>query len=81
MTVRITASGTIALEGTCPSEDAEVLLQEMLANPQWPVDWRACESVHAAVFQVLLAAKPTLLGPPADPRLENWVHPLLTRIP
>ena len=81
MTVRVTASGTIVLEGTCPSEDAEGLLQQLLAHQPATVDWHACESAHTAVVQVLMAAKPTLLGPPAGTSLAKWVHPLLTRIP
>lgn len=82
MTVRVTAKGVIALEGNCPSEDAETLLQHLLATPATSVDWRACEAAHTAVVQVLMAAQPQLLGPPANPRLADWVEPFLRqRIP
>ena len=79
MTVRATASDVVALEGTCPSEDAEALLQHLLARPNATVDWRACEAAHTAVVQVLMAAQPKLLGPPAGLYLQDWVQPFLTQ--
>ena len=39
MTVSRRSDGTIVLEGTCPVEDAEPLLQMLLATPAAPVDW------------------------------------------
>lgn len=77
MTVELQAQGTIVLAGRCPSEDAEVLLQHLLACPLATVDWSACESAHTAVIQVLLAAKPKLLGPPKNAFLAQSVEPLL----
>ena len=78
MTIHL--SGTaIELEGICHSEDAEILLQHLLAEPTATVDWRACESAHTAVIQVLMAVKPKLLGPPAGGALGQWIQPLLTR--
>ena len=77
MTVRITSDGSIALEGICGSEDAEELLQQVLAHPAATVDWRACEAAHTAVVQVLMAARPILLGPPVGAQLKNWVQPWL----
>ena len=41
------------------------------------VDWRGCEAAHTAVIQVLMAARPKLLGPPATDLLEKWVRPVL----
>lgn len=78
MTIRVSANGAIELVGICPSEEAETLLQHLLATPQATVDWRGCESAHTAVIQVLIAAKPQLIGPPAADSLEAWVQPLLT---
>lgn len=78
MTVRPTESGSIALEGVCSSEDAEVLLQQLLCKPGTPVDWRGCQGVHTAVLQVLMAARPQLIGPPTDPNVRDWVVPILT---
>ena len=77
MTVRFTTQGEIVLEGTCSSEDAEILLQNLIAMPAARVDLRACESAHTAVIQVLLAATPELLGPPAGAVLRDWVYPTL----
>ena len=77
MTVRLTTQGEIVLEGTCSSEDAEILLQHIIATPATPVDWRACEFAHTAVIQVLMAASPKLLGPPAGSALKDRVYPIL----
>jgi hypothetical protein len=77
MTVRTTVQGAIVLEGTCPSEDAEILLQNLVATPGAQVDLRTCEFAHTAVIQVLMAANARLIGPPADPALRDWVCPIL----
>jgi hypothetical protein len=79
VTVRLSPAGAIMMEGICPSEDAEVLLQLLLAHPAPVVDWSACEGAHTAVIQVLMAAGPALRGPPAGGSLRDWVQPLLTR--
>jgi hypothetical protein len=77
MTIRLSAKGAIELEGTCSSDEAETLLQHLLATPNPTVDWRGCEAAHTAVVQVLMAAQPKLLGPPAAAPLEKWVQPFL----
>jgi hypothetical protein len=79
MTVQMSTDGAILLEGLCPSEDAEALLQYLSAHPAAPVDWRACESAHTAVIQVLMASRSKLLGPPTGQSLRDWVAPALTR--
>ena len=81
MTVRIATNGFIELVGACPCEDAEPLLQHLLAAPGATVDWRECRGAHTAVVQVLMAAGPKLLGPPADVRLKSWVEPVIARQP
>ncbi|HEY1891352.1 MAG TPA: hypothetical protein VGG63_13140 [Steroidobacteraceae bacterium] len=78
MTVRVTAAGCIELIGTCPSADAEALLQHLFADPAATVDWRECRGAHTAVVQVLMAVKPKLLGPPANAGLRDWVAPAIT---
>ena len=65
MTIRLSADGAIELAGICSSDEAETLLQHLLATPNATVDWRGCEAAHTAVIQVLMAATPKLLGPPA----------------
>ena len=79
MTVAIAVNGTIELSGTCPVEDAEELLQHLLATPKAPVDWHACEAAHTAVIQVLLVAKAMPLGPPQNSFLRDHVEPQLRR--
>lgn len=77
MTVRTGGDGSIELLGACPGADAEPLLQLLLAAPGAAVDWRGCRGAHTAVIQVLLAARPKLVGPPADDHLREWVAPLI----
>jgi len=80
MTVQMSPAGAIHLKGVCPSEDAEALLQYLSSHPNAPVDWRACESAHTAVVQVLMALGPKLLGPPNSQALRDWVMPALARL-
>lgn len=79
MTVVLQDINTIRLIGTCPADDGEVLLQHLLANPQAEIDWRGCESAHAAVIQVILVSRRPLRGPPADPFLNRLIDPALRR--
>jgi hypothetical protein len=80
MTVQMSAAGAILLEGVCPSEEAEVLLQYLSAHPAAGIDWRACKSAHTAVIQVLMASGRKLLGPPDGQALRDWVAPALARL-
>lgn len=64
MSVHDAGSGIIELRGACTLEDAESLQQQLLGDPNRVVDWRNCETAHTAVIQVLLVAKPRLIGPP-----------------
>jgi hypothetical protein len=77
MTIRTRDAELIVLEGDCPSEEAELLLQRLLATPAAIVDLQRCESLHAAVIQVLLAAEPTLELPPADTAMGHWLRAIL----
>ena len=80
MTLRRTDDGTIVLEGFCSIEEAEALLQLLSATPGAPVDWRSCESAHAAIIQILMAARSVdLVGPPRDGFLSRFVAPALVR--
>lgn len=73
MSVRRDESRNIVLEGNCPVEDAEPLLQLLQANPTAQCDWRRCSHLHTAVVQVVLAARPNLVGPCGDPWIEHWI--------
>jgi hypothetical protein len=78
LTVVLHDPSTIRLIGACPVDDAETLLQLLLANPTAEIDWRGCESTHAAVIQVLLVAKRPLRGSPAGLFLSRFIGPALT---
>jgi hypothetical protein len=78
MTVHAAEDGTIVLDGNCPVEDAEELTRLLLLDPSATVDWRTCDALHTAVVQVLLAASPTLRGPPRDMSLVQWIEPALS---
>jgi hypothetical protein len=76
MTVTSTGTGPIRLTGTCLAEDAEPLLQHLLARPDAEIDWRDCAAAHAAVIQVMLVAQRPLVGPPKGEFLQRLVSPL-----
>ena len=71
--------GVIHLEGTCPSGDAEELLQLLLSDGNAYVDWRTCDAAHTAVVQVLLAAGCRTVGPPRGAVLASIIAPGLSR--
>ena len=77
MTVRIAPNGAVELTGTCPVEDAEILLRYLLNAPHASVDWSACESAHCAVIQVLLVAKARPQGLAKNQFLRDHIGPLL----
>lgn len=80
MTVQLTDTGTIALSGDCAAEDADHLLQLLLAEPETAVDWEACHSAHTAVVQVLLASRRAVIGSPRNEFLRNMVKPAFERL-
>ena len=79
MTVHAAEDGTIVLSGICPVEDAEALVRLLLVDPAAAVDWCACDQVHTAVVQVLLACGRPTRGPPRARFLRDWIEPLLAR--
>ena len=60
-----------ALEGVVSVEDAETLAQWLQKQPSPAVHLGKCEHLHAAALQVLLALRPKLAAPPADPWLAQ----------
>lgn len=72
MTICRAADGTIVLDGACPVEDAEPLLQMLLATPQSPIDWSRCRKPHTAVVQILIAADRVPIGPCGDGWIAQW---------
>lgn len=73
MTVRRDTDGKIVLDGRCPVEDAEPLGQLLQATPDAPCDWTRCSHLHTAVVQVIMVARPRLIGPCGDSWVEGWV--------
>jgi hypothetical protein len=80
MSVSMGDEGAILLTGVCPIEDAEALLQRLCDDPDATVDWSGCEQAHAAVIQVLMAAKPQLVGSPTDAFLREHLGVLLKAV-
>lgn len=78
MTARLDGD-LIRLEGACHVEEAEVLAGLLAAGPR-SVDLTACQTLHAAVAQVLLAYRPPLQGQPADPFLSGFLVPALEAV-
>jgi hypothetical protein len=72
MTVRRGDDGVIVLDGECPVEDAETLLQLLQAQPEGPVDWSGCTRLHTAVLQVLTAAAAPMRGECGDAFVARW---------
>lgn len=75
--MHLETNGSIALAGACPVEEAETLLQLLQSTPTAPCDWTRCSYLHTAVLQVILAARPALIGPCGDAWIEQWVSPQL----
>jgi hypothetical protein len=61
MTVR-SKDGQIILEGRCRVEDAEALLTALQHQRKGVVHLDKAETIHSAVVQVLLAARPRIEG-------------------
>ncbi len=75
MTIQVSTDGTISLVGDCPSDDAERLLQLLLAKPQAGLDWRGCETAHSAVIQLLLQSGQKPKGPAKGLFLRTFLEP------
>ena len=79
MTIRRGDNGVIVLEGVCPVEDAEPLLQMLQAMPTADIDWQACHQLHTAVLQLVLASGRIPIGPCGDAWVAQWLAPKLTQ--
>lgn len=75
MTVRRDDNGTIVLEGVCPVEDAEPLLQMLQTTPTAEVSWTQCPQLHTAVLQVIIASGSVPIDRCGDPWVAQWVAP------
>jgi len=75
VTVRTADNGMLVLEGVCPVEDAEALLQLLQARPTAVLDWAQCSQLHTAVLQVVLASGLVPSGPCGDAWVAKWLTP------
>jgi hypothetical protein len=75
MTVRRGDEGLIVLDGVCPVEDTEPLLQMLQTMPAADVDWRRCHQLHTAVLQLVLASGKAPIGPCGDAWVAQWLLP------
>jgi len=79
MTIRRDDNGVIVLEGVCPVEDAEPLLQMLQAMPSADIDWRGCHQLHTAVLQLVLASGRIPISRCGDAWVAQWLAPKLTQ--
>jgi len=75
MTVRRDRDAVL-LEGICPVEDAEILMQELLSGAT-SVDWSGCTELHTACVQVLMAAGRPLCGTPENGQIAKLLGPIV----
>ena len=55
-------------------EEAEGLLEWLEATPRGKVDLAACQHLHAANLQVLMAAQPSIAAWPENTDLAKWLR-------
>jgi len=67
----------LILSGVVSIEEAESLRDLLACHPRAGVDLSACERLHTAALQVLLAARRTVASPPVDAFLASWILPEL----
>jgi hypothetical protein len=79
MTVERADDGTIRLRGDCPTEDADLLLSHLLADPEAEINWESCQSAHTSVVQILLARGRRPTGQPAGTFLKTMIGPAFDR--
>jgi hypothetical protein len=71
-------NNSAALTGVCAVEEAETLLSWLGSHPKAKIRIDKCEHLHAAVWQVLMAARIPLSGTASDPVLADWILPALS---
>ena len=70
---------TVSLQGVCTVEDAEPLLQWLLAHPGGKVQMKDCVNLHTAVLQTLLVGQAQCQSWPTDDNLCTWLEATLDR--
>ena len=67
----------VRLVGLCRVEDAEPLTALLQGVSDSTLDLSACEGLHAAVLQAILAFRPTIVGIPDDAFLRDHLLPAI----
>lgn len=67
----------VRLVGLCRVEDAEPLTA-LLQGADSTLDLSACEALHAAVVQAILAFRPKIVGTPRDAFLRDRLLPAIS---
>ncbi len=65
------------MNGVCCVEEAEGLLSWVMQHPDTPVDAAACEHLHSAVLQVLMARRVPVAAVPETGLLRQVLQPLM----
>lgn len=71
MPIRYADSGPALFSGRCAPEEADALLQWLRETPDPSADLAACDDLHTALLQLLLAARVRIAAPPPDPWLAG----------
>jgi hypothetical protein len=67
----------LVVAGTLAVDDAEGLLQALAERPGAAVELAACEHVHGACLQVLMATRVDVRAWPAGAQLAAWLRAAL----
>ncbi|WEK04354.1 MAG: hypothetical protein P0Y65_19600 [Candidatus Devosia phytovorans] len=70
---------TIVLSGSCGVEEAERLLALLHDNRDAALDLSNSGEVHTAVWQVVMALRPTLLSAPPEGFYKRWIVPAVAQ--
>lgn len=67
------------LQQTCTVEEAEQLLAWFQSHPKGKINLKACEHLHTAILQVLLAVNPVITAEPQNKQLKTCLKLALQR--
>ena len=69
--------GIVRFDGHCVVEDAMKLLEIFQTAPEAQVDLTACQTMHMALLQVLVAARPRVVASPANRTMADLIHRMI----
>lgn len=64
---------TMVINDILGVEEAESLLEWLLEHRDGQIDLSACNHLHAANLQVLMALRPRIAAWPDDPAFADWL--------